>query len=213
MSWGRRLQLAAVIVFIVGYAGLSHYSNSVGQARGLGVALTLLPLLSIGCWLVWRSGHRWIALLLGVAAAFLLIRFRVLLESNLTIIYLLQECGFLRPDGGQLRLVPAQGHVALCTRLRGQGPRSSDAARAALHAAGHRRMGAVLRADDGGITLGLYLFAPYLRMWSVFANFCSCRSSPSCSPANMRSAPRAAAGQAGDTLGTLRVYFARLLSA
>ena len=42
MGWRRRLQLAAVILFVVAYAGLSHYSNSDRQDARFG-----------------RSGWRW----------------------------------------------------------------------------------------------------------------------------------------------------------
>jgi uncharacterized membrane protein len=171
MSWGRRLQVAAAIVFIVGYAGLSHYSNTVGQARGLGVALTLLPLLSIGCWLVWRSGHRWIALLLGVAAALLLIRFRVLLENNLTIIYLLQECLFYGLMAASFGWSLRAGHVALCTRFADKvhGPLTPQELRYTRQVTAAWVLFFVLMT---AATLGLYLFSP-LRVWSVFANFCS----------------------------------------
>ena len=48
MRWGGRLQLAAVVCFVVAYAGLSHYSNSVPGAHRLGAALSLGPLLVVG---------------------------------------------------------------------------------------------------------------------------------------------------------------------
>ena len=41
MRWRRRLQLAAIVVFVVAYAGLSHYSNTVAKTHDLGVALAL----------------------------------------------------------------------------------------------------------------------------------------------------------------------------
>lgn len=171
MSWGRRLQLAAAGVFILGYAGLSHYSNTAGQARGLGVALTLLPLLSLGCWLTWRSGHRWIALLVSVAAAYLLIRFRALLESNLSTIYLLQECVFYGLMAASFGWSLAKGHVALCTRFADKvhGPLTPQELRYTRQVTAAWAVFFVLMT---AATLGFYLFAP-LRVWSVFANFCS----------------------------------------
>jgi hypothetical protein len=54
MRWGRRLQLAAVGVFIVAYSGLSHYSNSHAQERDLATILALAPMLTLGLLLLWR---------------------------------------------------------------------------------------------------------------------------------------------------------------
>ena len=43
MYWRRRLQLAAIVVFVIAYAGLSHYSNSAAKTHDLGVGLALGP--------------------------------------------------------------------------------------------------------------------------------------------------------------------------
>ena len=206
MSWGRRLQVAAATAFIVGYAGLSHYSNTAGQARGLGVALTLLPLLSLGCWLTWRSGHRWIALLVSVAAAYLLIRFRALLESNLSTIYLLQECVFYGLMAASFGWSLRKGHVALCTRFADKvhGPLSPQELRYTRQVTAAWAVFFVLMT---AATLGFYLFAP-LRVWSVFANFCSLPLVAlmfACEYAvRRRVLPQVKPG----ILSTLRVYFA-----
>src|ERR1700678_1534436 len=73
MRWGHRLQLAAVIVFIAGYAGLSHYSNSVARdGGGLGAAVALAPLLTAGFLLAWRFSHWSVALASAAVAALLL---------------------------------------------------------------------------------------------------------------------------------------------
>ena len=63
MRWRLRLQLAAVVVFLVAYAGLSHYSNSAAKTRDLGVGLALGPVLTVGLLLLWRWTHAWVALL------------------------------------------------------------------------------------------------------------------------------------------------------
>ena len=94
MSWRRRLQLAAVIAFVIAYAGLSHYSNSVAKTHDLGVGLALRP----------RARGRHCADLAldpsagcavgGAVAAVLLRHYWPVLERNFPLVYLLQEAGF-----------------------------------------------------------------------------------------------------------------------
>jgi uncharacterized membrane protein len=171
MRAGRRLQLAAAGVFIVGYAGLSHYSNTAGGARGLGVALTLLPLVGLGGWLVWRSGQRLLAVLLAGAALLLLYSYRSLLETNLTLIYLLQECLFYGLMAGSFGWSLAKGNIALCTRFADKvhGPLTPAELRYTRRVTAAWAVFFVLIM---AATLGLYVFAP-LRVWSLFANFCT----------------------------------------
>jgi uncharacterized membrane protein len=171
MRAGRRLQLAAAGVFVVGYAGLSHYSNTGGGARGVGVALTLLPLLGLGAWLIWRSGRRLLAVFLAGAALLLLYYYRGLLETNLTMIYLLQECLFYGLMAASFGWSLAEGNVALCTRFadRVHGPLTPAELRYTRQATAAWAVFFVLIM---AATLALYLFAP-LRIWSLFANFCT----------------------------------------
>src|SRR6266850_8270 len=75
MRWRRRLQLAAVVVFLVAYAGLSHYGNSVAKTHDLGVGLALGPVLTVGLLLLWRGTHLWVALLGATAATLMLFLF------------------------------------------------------------------------------------------------------------------------------------------
>jgi len=62
MGWRRRLELAAVVVFVLAYAGLSHYGNSAAKTHDLGVGLALGPVLSVALVLLWRSTHFVVAL-------------------------------------------------------------------------------------------------------------------------------------------------------
>ena len=82
-----------------------------------------------------------VALLAAAAAAVLLRHYWPLFEQNFSMVYLLQEGGFyslMAFSFGQslLRRPRAAVHAA-----RGQGAWAADAARGALHAPRHRRVG------------------------------------------------------------------------
>jgi uncharacterized membrane protein len=171
MRWRRRLELTAAVSFILAYAGLSHYSNSVAKTHDLGVGLAVAPPLTVGLLLVWRSTHAAIALLAAAGAVVLLIHYWPLLEQNFTKLYLLQEGGFyavLAASFGQ-SLLP--GRTPLCTvfadRLHGPLSAQETVYTRRVTAAWSIFFVAILL-----LTLGLFAFAP-LRVWSFFANFCA----------------------------------------
>ena len=169
MRWRRRVQLAAIVVFIVVYAGLSHYANSVGKTRDLSVALALAPVLGFGLLLTRRWG-RPLTAVLAAAAALLLRRYWSLLEQNFSWVYLIQEGGFY----GLMAL--SFGHslignrVALCTQLADKihGPLTPPEVRYTRRVTA---AWAVFFALIAAATLGFFYAAP-LRIWSLFANFC-----------------------------------------
>src|SRR5258708_12861263 len=72
MASGRRLQLAAVVLFFIAYSVLSHYSNLNPQAHDLRTLLALAPMLTLGLVLLWRSSGALTALLAAAAPAYLL---------------------------------------------------------------------------------------------------------------------------------------------
>ncbi|MEP6884394.1 MAG: hypothetical protein ABJC66_06570 [Gammaproteobacteria bacterium] len=169
MSWRRRLQLAAVIAFVVAYAGLSHYSNSFAKTHDLGVGLALGPVLAVGLALVWRWTHPLVALLAGAAAALLLRHNWPLLERNFSVVYLLQEAGFYSLMAASFGLSLRRHEVALCTQLadRLHGPLTGQELRYT------RQVTAAWMIFFIAITLAtlaLFASAP-LRIWSLFANF------------------------------------------
>src|SRR5260370_911875 len=116
--------LAAVVVFLVAYAGLSHYSNSAAKTRDLGVGLALGPVLTVGLLLFWRWTHAWVALLGAAAAAVLLRHYWPVLEKNFPVVYLLQEGGFYSLMAASFGVSLLGNRVALCTQLadNGHGP-------------------------------------------------------------------------------------------
>ena len=94
MRWGRRLQIAAVAVFIIAYAGLSHYSNLNPESRDLATLLALAPLLLIGFVMVWRWNGLTLAILLSAVLAVALWHWWSVLLAEFSVVYLLQQCGF-----------------------------------------------------------------------------------------------------------------------
>jgi len=170
MGWRRRLQLVAVVVFLVAYAGLSHYSNSVAKTHDLGVGLALGPVLAFGLVLLWRWTHLWVALL-GVAAATVILRhYWPVLEKNFPVVYLLQEGAFYGLMAASFGVSLLGRRVALCTQLADKvhGPLTAQEVRYTRRVTAAWASFFILIT---GATFGLFLFAP-LRIWSLLANFC-----------------------------------------
>jgi uncharacterized membrane protein len=171
MASGRRLQLAAVIVFFVAYSVLSHYSNLNPQARDLGTALALGPMLTLGLALIWRWSGTLAAILAAVAVALALQHFWPLFAQNFSIVYLIQQCGFyaiMAYSFGRSLLRP---RVPLCTQLADKvhGPLSPLELRYTRHVTIAWVIFFLLNLL---VTLLLFEFAS-LRTWSLFVNFFS----------------------------------------
>ena len=169
MSWRRRLQLAAIIAFVIAYAGLSHYSNSIAKTHDVGVGLALGPVLLIGLALLWRWTHLLVALLAAAAAALLLRHYWPLLERNFSVVYLLQEAGFYSLMAASFGLSLRGHEVALCTQLADKvhGPLSAQEVRYTRQVTA---AWTVFFLAITLVTLALFTLAP-LRIWSLFANF------------------------------------------
>jgi uncharacterized membrane protein len=170
MRWRRRLQLAAIIAFVVAYAGLSHYANSVAKTHDLAVGLALGPVLAVGLLLVGRWTHVGVALLAAAAVGVALRHYWPVLEKNFSVVYLLQEGGFYSLMAASFGRSLRGPRVALCTQLADKvhGPLTPQ------EVAYTRRVTAawtLFFLSITAATLGLFLFAP-LRIWSLFANFC-----------------------------------------
>lgn len=169
MSWRRRLQLAAIIAFVIAYAGLSHYSNSVAKTHDVGVGLALGPVLAVAIALIWRWTHVLVALLAVAVAAVLLRHYWPVLERNFSLVYLLQEAGFYSLMAASFGLSLRRHETALCTQLADKvhGPLSAQEIRYT------RQVTAAWTIFFLAITLvtiALFAMAP-LRVWSLFANF------------------------------------------
>jgi uncharacterized membrane protein len=171
MRSGRRLQFAAVIVFLAAYSGLSHFSNSAPRAQDLGAGLALAPMLTIGFILIWRWSGPLPALLAAAAAAFILRRYWPLFTQNFSIVYLIQQCGFYAIMALGFARSMLKGRVPLCTQL-------ADKVHGPLTALELRYTRSVTAAWvlffllNIAVTFLLFEFTP-LRIWSLFVNFCA----------------------------------------
>jgi uncharacterized membrane protein len=170
MGWRRRLQLAAVILFVVAYAALSHYSNSMAKTHDLGVGLAVGPVLTLSLLLLWRWTHWGVALLAAAAAAALLRHYWPVLERSFNWVYLIQEGGFYSLMAASFGQSLLSDRVALCTRLADKihGPLTTQEVFYTRRVTAAWALFFILIV---AVTLGLFLFAP-LRIWSLFANFC-----------------------------------------
>jgi uncharacterized membrane protein len=170
MASGRRLQLAAVVLFFIAYSGTSHYSNLNPQARDLAVALALTPMLTLGAVLLWRSSP-WNAFAGAAAVAFLLHAGWLLLLQNFSLVYLLQQAGFYSIMAFTFARTLVKNRVPLCTQF-------ADKVHGPLSALELRYTRSVTIAWalffllNLAATFLLFELAP-LRVWSLFANFIS----------------------------------------
>ena len=164
-----RLQLAAVALSVVAYAGLSHYGNTVEGAKPLGAALAIGPLLIVAVAGLWRAVHPLAGVAGAAAAALLLYWFRDAALRHFSLVYLANDCtiyGLLALGFGRsLR----RGAIPVCTALADKvhGPLSAAELRYT------RRVTLAWTLFFGAITLTtvvLFALAP-LPVWSFFSNF------------------------------------------
>jgi uncharacterized membrane protein len=171
MSWKRRLQLAAVIVAIIAYSGLSHYSNSHAQARDLATGLALAPMLTLGAVLAWRWLGPVLALLAALATALLLFEFRSGLTRNFSLLYFVQQFGFYSVMALSFGSTLIRPRVPLCTLLADKvhGPLTPQELRYTRQVTVAWTLFFILNMLA---TWLLFELAP-LKVWSIFVNFAS----------------------------------------
>lgn len=169
MASGRRLQLAAVLLFFIAYSGLSHYSNLNPQGHDLRTLLALAPMLTLGLVLLWRWSGALIALLAAAAAAVLMRAFWPLFAQNFSIVYLIQQVGFYSIMAFTFGRSLRKGSVPLCTQLADKvhGPLSALELR---YTRGVTLAWVIFFLLNLAATFLLFEFAP-LRVWSMFVNF------------------------------------------
>lgn len=164
-----RRVLAVLAVILIGYAALSHYSNSRPDAKALAVGLSIGPILLIGLALLlrWTS----VPIALGVACAVGATVYYSLpaLERNYEWLDLVQQCGIY----GLVMLSFARslwpGKVPLCTQLAIQMHGTLEASEIAYT----RRATAAWALFYLALTVAivvLFFLAP-LKVWSMFVNF------------------------------------------
>jgi uncharacterized membrane protein len=168
-----RLQLIGVAAFIVAYAVLSQYSNEAPNARALGAALSLIPLLLIAAIVVWRWRQPLIGALVAVSAATLLYLFWPVFWPVFQKHY---EWADLTQQVGAYGLVAVSfgrslygGRVPVCTQIANSLRGGLDPAEIAYTRRATLAWAVFYAALTASI-LALY-FAVSLRVWSLFVNF------------------------------------------
>jgi uncharacterized membrane protein len=164
-------QIAAVVLLIIAYAGLSHYSNSTQGAHDLGAALALGPVSIVSLVMLRRWTGPWITALLAAVAAALLYHYWSVFAKNFAWFYLLEECavyGLLAVTFGRSLLGT---RVALCTQLADKvhGPLNAREVRYSRRVTASWTVFFLFLAT---VTIVLFVWTP-LHVWSLFTNFCT----------------------------------------
>jgi len=110
-------QLALVAAFIIGYALLSHYSNTTPGAKGLGAALTVAPILLIGAVMLWRWAHPLLASSVLAVVGVLLVCYWPLLMKYYEWADVGQQCGAYALVSLSFGRSLWGGRVPVCTQL------------------------------------------------------------------------------------------------
>jgi uncharacterized membrane protein len=171
MRWGRRLQIAAVAVFVIAYAGLSHYSNLNPEARDLATLLALAPMLLLGFVMVWRWNGLTLAIVLTALLLVALVRWWSVLLAEFSVVYLLQQCGFYGLMAWTFGRTLFKDRIPLCQEFADKihGPLSDLELR---YTRGVTWAWVLFFLGNLAISFALFVFAS-MRTWSFFVNFIS----------------------------------------
>ena len=160
---------AWIAVFIVGYAGLAHYTNANPRAKSLGAALAIAPPLAVALGFAWRSRYRLPALTVAALVAVLLIMHWRIIEGNFPLVYLCEECGVYAVLSFTFARTLFNGRVPLCTYWANLVHDPLPAA-VVRYTRSTTAAWALFFALIACTSLALYQYAP-LRVWSAFSNF------------------------------------------
>lgn len=168
-SFGMRIVF--VVLAVIAYAILAHYSNAVPGHEDLGALLAIAPVWIGALILAWRSRHRALGLLACALAAALALAEWKSLRGHFTWLYLIQQAGAYGLLGLSFGRSLAAGQVPMCTRFAtlAHGSLSADAVRYTRKVT---LAWTVFLSATSAAVLILYFAAP-LRAWSVFTNFCT----------------------------------------
>jgi uncharacterized membrane protein len=201
----RRLQIAAVAVFVIAYAGLSHYSNSRPQERVWATMLALAPMLGLGFLMMWRWNGLLLASLLTALALVVLHHYWTFLIAEFSMVYLIQQCGFYVLMVWTFGRSLLKGRTPLCTEFadRIHGPLTEQELR---YTRSVTWAWAWFFLGNLGLTFALFAFAS-LQTWSFFVNFVSLPLVLLMFVAEF-AVRRRVLPQVHGLIATLRVYFA-----
>jgi uncharacterized membrane protein len=158
-----------IVLLLAGYAALVHYSNSHSGAKPLGAVLAVAPLLAIGLGVAWRSTYRLTAVALALLAGSLAFSRWKILESNYSLLYLLEDLTLYGLLSVTFARSLAKNRMPLCSYWATlvHGPLPPLVAR---YTRTVTTAWAVFFALIGATSVTLYAWAS-LPAWSAFANF------------------------------------------
>jgi uncharacterized membrane protein len=161
--------LAAVAVFLVGYAALSHYAASTPNAKGLGAALSIGPVVLIAIALLWRWTRPLTAVLATAAIGGILYRFWAPIERNYQWTDPAEQCGIYALVAVSFAHSLYGDRVPLCTQLAIK--MHGELAPAEIMYL--RRATAAWAAFYAAIAVAILVlfFSSSEKVWSLFVNF------------------------------------------
>jgi uncharacterized membrane protein len=164
-----RLQLTGMFAVVLAYALLSYYSNEASNARGLGAALSVAPILVIAGVLLWRWTAPLIGALIAIGAGTLLYICWPSIRGHYEWADLGQQCGAYGLVAASFARSLYGGRVPLCTQIAQRLHGVLEPAELA-YLRGATLAWAVFYALLGAAIFVLY-FAATLHVWSLFVNF------------------------------------------
>jgi uncharacterized membrane protein len=164
-----RVQLTVIAAVLIGFAGLSYYSDSTPDAPNLAAALSLAPVVVIGLALAWRWTRPLITVLIFALTCALLHRYWDFIRSNYQWSNLIQQAGVYGLVALTFARSLAAGQTPLCTQLAEKlhGPATP------AEVAYTRRATAAWAAFYLVLSLAIValFFGTSQRVWSLFVNF------------------------------------------
>ena len=106
--------MAAVIV---GYAVLSHYSNTAADGKGLGAGLSIAPILLIGAVMLWRWSHPLLASSIVALVGIVLVHYWQFVTKYYEWADVVQQCGAYGLVSVSFARSLLGSRVPLCTQL------------------------------------------------------------------------------------------------
>lgn len=161
--------MAGVFAIFVGYAALSNFGYSDPNAKGLGAALSVAPVMLIGVTMLWRWTHALAALVVAALLCAVLYKYWPIVERHYSWSDLAQQCGLYGLVAAAFVRSLFGGRVPLCTQLAEKlhgslAPAEISYLRLATVA------WAIFYALLAAAIFVLYFIVP-LRSWSLFVNF------------------------------------------
>ena len=168
---GGKWRSVALGAGLLSYAVLAHLSNSVAQAKSLGVILAVAPAL-LGCILLsWRTRYRVAALAATGLIGLLVAAIWPLLQRHFAWLYLLQQCSFFGVLAAVFGRSLAAPYTPLCTQWADllHGPLTPELQRYTRQVT---TAWTLFFVGLVAVLLLLFWLAP-LKIWSAFDNFCT----------------------------------------